>query len=160
MPAHTAIPAGEKRNTVTDALLVTPGCKHQQRYGYTCWRTELVLEAHFGQQNEDEGEAPLQPRHHRLQLGQGRRRRGRVLLGLLPGAVPLGAARRGGLLQQGGGPVLQRLVVEVVEVVELLVVVVRGRAREKGSAVRAMGAAFFSGRRRHLDEHLGGGAQD
>jgi hypothetical protein len=33
--------------------------------------TELVLEAHLGQQDKDEGQAPLQPADHSLQLRQG-----------------------------------------------------------------------------------------
>ena len=101
-----------------------------------------MLKADFNQQNEDEGEAPLQPRDHRLQLRQGWGRGGWVFLGLLPGAVPVAAGRRGGLLEQRGGPVLQRLVVEVVVVV---VVLVLGRPRQERPALRAVGAPLFPG---------------
>lgn len=115
-----------------------------------------MLKADFSQQNEDEGEAPLQPCDYCLQLRQGWGRSGRVFLGLLPGAVPLRGGCRGGLLEQGGCPVLQGLVVEVV----VVVMVVLGRPREKRSALRTVGAAFFSGRRSHLDKNFRGRAQD
>lgn len=114
-----------------------------------------MLKADFGQQNEDERKAPLQPGDHRLQLTQSRSWSGLLLLGLLPGAVPLGAGSCGGLLEQGGGPVLQGLVVEVV-----VVVMVVGRPREERATLRSMGGPFFSGGPGHLDENVRRGAQD
>lgn len=115
-----------------------------------------MLEADFSQQNEDEREAPLQPCHHRLQFRQSRGRGGWVFLGLLPGAVPLCGRPRSRLLEQGGGPVLQGLVVEVV----MMVMVVRGRSGEIRSDLCAVRATFLPGRRSHLDENFRGGAQD
>lgn len=100
-----------------------------------------MLKADFSQQDEDEGETPLQPRDYSLQLRQGWGWCGRVLLGLLPGAMPVRAGCRGGLLEQRGGPVLQGLVVEVV----VVVMVVWRWPREKGAALRAVGAPFLSG---------------
>lgn len=116
-----------------------------------------MLKADFSEQNEDEWEAPLQPRDYCLQLGQGRGWCGLFFLGLVPRAVPLRAGRRGGLLEQRGGPVLQGLVMEVVVMV---MVVVLGRSREERSALCAVGAPFFSGGRSHLDKNLGWRAQD
>lgn len=115
-----------------------------------------MLKTDFSQQNEDEGKAPLQPGDHCLQLRQSGSRGGLVFLGLLPGAVPLRASGRRSLLEERGGPVLQGLVVEVV----VVVMVVLRWAREKGPTLRAVGAAFFSGRRGHLDKYFRGGAQD
>lgn len=100
-----------------------------------------MLKADFSQQNENEGESPLQPCDDCLQLRQGRGRGGWVFLGFLPGAVPLRGGCRGGLLEQRGGPVLQGMVVKVV----VVVMVVLGRPRVKRSSLRAVGAPFFSG---------------
>lgn len=110
-----------------------------------------MLEADFSQQDEDEGEAPLQPRDHGLQLRQGGGGGGRLLLALLPGAASL-------LLQQGGGAVLQGVVVvvQVVLVVLVEVLVVLGGAGQERPSLCAVGASFLSGRG-HLDEDLGGG---
>ncbi len=116
-----------------------------------------MLKADFSQQNEDKGEAPLQPCDYSLQLRQGWGRSGWVFLGLLPGAVPLRGGCCGGLLEQRGGPVLQRMVVKVVVMV---VVVVLWRAREKRSTLCTVGAPFFSGRCSHLDKDFRGRAQD
>lgn len=80
-----------------------------------------MLKADFGQQNQNEGKTPLQPGDHGLHLRQSRSRSGRIFLGLVPGAVPLRASCRGGLLQQRGSPVLQGLVVEVMVVVMVVV---------------------------------------
>lgn len=79
-----------------------------------------MLKADFSQQDENEGESPLQPGDNCLQLRQGRGWGGWVLLGLLPGGVPFGGSCRGGLLKQGGGPVLQRVVVKVMVVVVMV----------------------------------------
>lgn len=114
-----------------------------------------MLKADFSQQDEDERKAPLQPGDHGLQLGQSWSWSGLLVLGLLPGAVPLRAGSCGGLLEQGGGPVLQGLVVEVV------VVMVVGWPREERATLCSMGGpSFFSGGAGHLDENFRRGAQD
>lgn len=87
-----------------------------------------MLKADFSQQDENEGESPLQPCDHCLQLRQGRGRGGRVLLGFLSGGVTVGGSCRSGLLKQRGGPVLQRVVVKMMVVV---VMVVLRRPREE-----------------------------
>lgn len=101
--------------------------------------TQLVLEADFSQQDEDEGETPLQPRDHSLQLRQGGGGGGHLLLALLPGAASL-------LLQQGGGAVLQGVVVEVLVVVVMVeMLVVLGWTGQERDPLRAVGASFLSG---------------
>ena len=42
--------------------------------------TELMLEAQFGQEDQDEGQPFLQPADHGLQLGQGRGGGARLLI--------------------------------------------------------------------------------
>lgn len=106
-----------------------------------------MLEADFSEEDEDEGEALLQPGDDGAQLGQGGGRRRGVLARLVSAAVAIGG---GGGVQQGGA-VLGGLVV-------MVVVVVLGRARQVGGALGSVGA-LFSGGGRHLDEDLGGRAQ-
>lgn len=118
-----------------------------------------MLKADFGQQDKDEREAPLQPGDHCLELRQSRSWSGLVLLRFLPGAVPLRASCCGGLLEQGGGAVLQGLVVEVVVMVVGMVKMLR-RAREERPTLAAMWGPFFPGGGGHLDKNLRGRAQD
>lgn len=107
--------------------------------------TELMLEAQFGQEDQDEGESFLEPADHSLQLGQGRGGRPRLLVTSLlrvPSVLPTH------VLQQGAPAVAA-----VVEVVVGLAVVV-------GTPV-APAPSFLPGRG-HLDEHVptaSGGAQ-
>lgn len=108
-----------------------------------------MLKADFSQQNEDKRKSPLQPRNHSLQLGQSRSWGGLVILGLLPGAVPLRASCGGGLLEQRGCPVLQWLMVEVV-----VVMVVLGRPGEEWSTLRPMAPGLLPGSRSHMDENF------
>lgn len=107
-----------------------------------------MLEADFSEEDEDEGEALLQPGDDGTELGEGGGRGGGVLAPLVAPAVALGG--RGGVEQ--GRAVLGGLVEVVV------VVVVLGRARQVGGALGPV-RALLPGGRRHLDEHLGGRAQ-
>lgn len=118
-----------------------------------------MLKADFGQQDEDERKAPLQPGDHRLELRQSRSWSGLVLLRVLPGAMPLRASCCGSLLEQRGGAVLQGLVVEVVVMVVWMVKML-GRAREERATLTAMGDPFFPGGGGHLDKNVGRRAQD
>lgn len=118
-----------------------------------------MLKADFGQQDKNERKAPLQPGDHRLELRQSRGWSSLVLLRVLPGAVPLRASCCGGLLEQGGGAVLQGLVVEVVMMVVRMVKMLRW-AREERPTLAAMRDPFFPGGGGHLNKNLRGRAED
>ena len=75
-----------------------------------------MLEAHFGQEDEDEGQPFLEPADHGLQLGQGRGRRPGLLVTCLVGVRAVVPAH---VLQQGAPAVAA-----MVEVVVGLAVVV------------------------------------
>lgn len=99
--------------------------------------TELVLEAQFGQEDQDEGQAFLEPADHGLQLGQGRGGSARVLVTRLICVRPVVPAH---VLQQRAPTVSS-----VVKVVVGLAVVV--------GAALAPASSLLSGCW-HLDEHV------
>lgn len=96
-----------------------------------------MLEAHFGQQDEDEGQPFLEPADHGLQLGQGRGGRPRLLVARFVGVRAVVPAH---VLQQGAPAVAA-----VVEVVVGLAVVV-------GAPLTA--APTFLPGCGHLEEHV------
>lgn len=99
--------------------------------------TKLMLEAQFGQEDQNEGQPFLEPADHSLQLGQGRGRSARLLVARLVGVRAVVPAH---VLQQRA-PAVSRTVVEVVG----LAVVV--------GAPLAPAPALLPGRG-HLDEHV------
>lgn len=100
--------------------------------------TKLMLEAQFGQEDQDEGQPLLEPADHSLQLGQGRGRGARLLVARL---IRVRAVVPAHVLQQRA-PAVPRAVVEVV--MGLAVVV---------GAPLAAAPALLPGRG-HLDEHV------
>ena len=106
-----------------------------------------MLEAQFGQEDEDEGQPFLEPADHGLQLGQGR---GGCPGLLITHLIRVWAVAPAHVLQQGAPAVAA-----VVEVVVGLAMVVVGTPL-------AAAPAFLPGRR-HLQEHVptaGRGPQD
>lgn len=99
--------------------------------------TELMLEAQFGQEDQDEGQALLEPADHGLQLGQGRGGSARVLIPRFIGVRAVVPAH-----------VLQQRAPAVSSVVKVVV----GRAVVVGAPL-APASTLLSGCW-HLDEHV------